>query len=177
MDCCPPGSSVHGIFQAMEWVALQVSLQVPLSMEFSRQWSGLPLHFLPQEIFPIQRLNPGIRPTSLGSPALASRFFTTAPLGKPLGQSINTIFKRLLFFVFLIGWTVMSLSHAHISSEPFLGSSHRYFLMSLSYFLQIFQSFIVLIRLIDWYLIYNKQRMSPIYIMHSFGNSWHLIMF
>ena len=55
VDCSPPGSSVHGILQArvLEWVAFP----------FSR---GLP--------------NPGIEP---GSPALAGRFFTTNPPGKP----------------------------------------------------------------------------------------------
>ena len=52
-----------------------VAHQAPLSMEFSRQefWNGLP--FLPPGNLP----NPGIEPTSL---ALASRFFTTEPLGK-----------------------------------------------------------------------------------------------
>ena len=72
MDCSPPGSSIHGIFQArvMEWVAIFFSngwewkvqvkslssvwllpnpwtavYQAPPSMGFSRQeyWSGLPL--------------------------------------------------------------------------------------------------------------------------------------
>ena len=67
MDCSPPGSSVHGIFQAraLEWGAIALSVfvcmlsqfsrvqlsvtpwsvarQAPLSMRFSRQeyWSGL----------------------------------------------------------------------------------------------------------------------------------------
>ena len=54
LDCISPGS---------------------LSMEFSRKeyWSGLP--------FPTPRdlLDPGIEPTSLESPALAGRFFTTEP--------------------------------------------------------------------------------------------------
>ena len=56
-----------------------VALQAPLSMGFSRQeyWSGLP--FPP----PGNLLNPGIEPKSLASPALASRFFTTVPPGKP----------------------------------------------------------------------------------------------
>ena len=56
-----------------------VALQAPLSMGFSRQeyWSGL--HFLLQGIFP----NPGIESTSLVSPALAGRFFTTEPPGEP----------------------------------------------------------------------------------------------
>ena len=72
MDCSPPGSSVHGVFQArvLEWVAISFSNawkwkvkvkslsrvwllatpwtaahQAPPSMEFSRQeyWSGVPL--------------------------------------------------------------------------------------------------------------------------------------
>ena len=57
MDCNPPGSSVHGILQArmLEWVAMPSS-------------RGLP--------------NPGIKPTSLTSPALAGRFFTTSTPGK-----------------------------------------------------------------------------------------------
>ena len=53
-----------------------VAHQAPLYVEFSRQeyWSGLP--------FPSPRdlPNPGIEPRS---PALAVRFFTTEPLGKP----------------------------------------------------------------------------------------------
>ena len=55
-----------------------VARQAPLSMEFSRQeyWSGLP--FPPSRDLP----DPGIELTSLTSPALAGRFFTTAPPGK-----------------------------------------------------------------------------------------------
>ena len=58
MDCSPPSSSVHGILQEriLEWL---ISLL--------------------QEIFP-----PGIEPTSLMSPALAGKIFTTEPPGKPL---------------------------------------------------------------------------------------------
>ena len=51
-----------------------VACQAPLSMEFSRQayWSGLP--------FPTagDLADPGIEPTSLTSPALAVRLFTTS---------------------------------------------------------------------------------------------------
>ena len=52
-------------------------------MEFSRQeyWSGLP--FPPPGDLPY----PGIKPTSLVSLALAGRFFTTVPPGKPLHNS------------------------------------------------------------------------------------------
>ena len=48
--------------------------QAPLSMGFSRQesWSGLPCP--PSGALP----NPGIKPRSLRSPALAGRFFTTS---------------------------------------------------------------------------------------------------
>ena len=53
--------------------------QAPLSMGFLRQeyWSGLP--FLSPGDLP----DPGIKPTSLASPALAGRFFTTELPGKP----------------------------------------------------------------------------------------------
>ena len=57
MDCSPPGSSVHGIFQAriLEWVAFP---------------------------FPGDLPDPGIEPASPVSPALAGRFFTTEPPDK-----------------------------------------------------------------------------------------------
>ena len=57
-----------------------VACQVPLSMEFSSQeyWSGLS--------FPAPGDLPhtGIEPMSLVSPALADRFFTTAPPRKSI---------------------------------------------------------------------------------------------
>ena len=53
MDCGPPGSSVHGIFQA-------------------RILSGLPLST------PGDLPDPGIKPASLVSPTLADMFFTTS---------------------------------------------------------------------------------------------------
>ena len=53
--------------------------QATLSVEFSQQeyWSGLP--FPPRRGLP----NQGIKPTSLASPSLAGRVFTTAPSGSP----------------------------------------------------------------------------------------------
>ena len=56
-----------------------VALQAPLSTGFSRQeyWSGLP--FPPSGDLPY----PGIKLASLASPALAGRFFTATPPGKP----------------------------------------------------------------------------------------------
>ena len=51
-----------------------IAHQAPVSLGFSRQeyWSGLPLPS-PGDI-----PNPGIKPASLMSPALAGRFFTTS---------------------------------------------------------------------------------------------------
>ena len=56
-----------------------VAHQAPLSMGFSRQdyWSGVP--FPTPGALP----HPGIEPRSLVFPALAGRFFTTEPPGKP----------------------------------------------------------------------------------------------
>ena len=59
---------------ATPWI---IACQTPLSMGFPREeyWSGLPFHP------PGDLLDPGIEPVS---PALVSKFFTTAPPGKPL---------------------------------------------------------------------------------------------
>ena len=59
MDYSPPGSSVRKIFQAriMEWLPFPT---------------------------PGDLLDSGIELESLKSPALAGRFFTSAPLGKPI---------------------------------------------------------------------------------------------
>ena len=64
VDCSLPGSSIHGIFQAreLEWDAIAFSS-----------------HFLLQGILQTQ----GSDLTSLASPALAGRFFTTELPGKP----------------------------------------------------------------------------------------------
>ena len=67
--------------------------QAPFPMEFSRQeyWSGLP--FPTPEDLP----NPRIEPQSLASPALAGRFFTTAPHGKLLEtRNVQTAAVRRL---------------------------------------------------------------------------------
>ena len=57
---------------------IDIACQAPPSMEFSRQeyWSGLPFPT------PGDLPNPGIEQTSPVAPALAGRFFTTAPPGK-----------------------------------------------------------------------------------------------
>ena len=57
--------------------------QAPLSLGFSRQeyWSGLPAFPSPGDL-----PDPGIDPWS---PALAGRFFTTEPPGKPLDRDLG----------------------------------------------------------------------------------------
>ena len=57
-----------------------LDLQAPLSMGFSRQdyWNRLPFPTLED------LSNPGTKPMSLASPALAGRFFPTIPPGKPI---------------------------------------------------------------------------------------------
>ena len=61
-----------------------VACQAPLSMEFSRHeyWSGL---LCPH---PRDLPDPGIKFESLKTPALASRFFTTEPTGKPTVNAV-----------------------------------------------------------------------------------------
>ena len=61
-----------------------VPRQAPPSMEFSRQkyWSGL------QFPSPGDVPDPGIKPVS---PALAGRFFTTEPPGKPITPDLNKL--------------------------------------------------------------------------------------
>ena len=72
-----------------------VACQAPLPMGFSRQeyWSGL--LFPPPGDLP----DPGIKPTSPASPALAGGFFTTEPPGYPHLEGtylniINTIYNK-----------------------------------------------------------------------------------
>ena len=71
--------SLSGVRLFCDPMAYIVAHQAPLSMGFSRQeyWSGLPFRtpgYLP---------NPGNKPAFPESPALAGRFFTTAPPGSP----------------------------------------------------------------------------------------------
>ena len=60
MDGSLPGSSVHGMFQARKL-----------------EWVAISRGELPE---------PGIKPMS---PAVAGRFFTAEPPGKPKGSSLN----------------------------------------------------------------------------------------
>ena len=58
-------------------------------MELSRQeyWSGLPF------LTPGDLLDPGIKPMTLMSPAVAGRFFTTAPPRKPMYRDLKLSLK------------------------------------------------------------------------------------
>ena len=78
MYLCTQLLSCVRLFVALWTVAHQA---LP-SMEFIRQeyWSGL--SFPPPGDLP----EPGIKPTSPADPALASRFFTTEPAGKPVSE-------------------------------------------------------------------------------------------
>ena len=63
-----------------------VAQQAPLSIGFPMQeyWSGLPFPS------PGDLPEPGTEPTSPGSLALAGRFFTTEPPGKPREEDMKT---------------------------------------------------------------------------------------
>ena len=58
-------------------------------MEFSTQeyWSELPIPT------PGTLPDPGIKPMSLMSPALAGQFFTTTPSGKPFTGTIKALYR------------------------------------------------------------------------------------
>ena len=84
--CVPSG--VAGLFATLSTVAHQV----PLSTGFSRReyWSGLP--FPPPEDLP----DPGIKPVSPASLALAGGFFThRANLGSPFIQTLSLKYGQL----------------------------------------------------------------------------------
>ena len=75
-----------------------VGHQARLSMEFSRQeyCSGLPFPF------PGNLPNPGIKPVSPASPAVAGRFFTIGPPGKPSVDKKIYIYDQSQFFLLLV---------------------------------------------------------------------------
>ena len=72
-----------------------VACQAPLSMRFPRQqyWSGFP--YPPPRDLP----NPGIKPASLVSPALAGGFFITVPPGKPNSSCNNLAYRAPYLFL------------------------------------------------------------------------------
>ena len=72
-----------------------VAHQAPLSMEVSRQeyWSGLPFPS------PGDLPDPGIKPASLMSPALAGIFFTTSTTREALSQKLSPCKSHLWHFL------------------------------------------------------------------------------
>ena len=69
LDCSPPGFSVHGILQAriLEWITMPSSRDLP---------------------------DPGIEPASLASSAIAGRFFSAEPPGKPNKSTVVKIISK-----------------------------------------------------------------------------------
>ena len=98
MDCSPPGSSVHGIFQArmLEWVAIL----------FSRGSSR-----------PRDLLERGVEPASLVSPAFIQLYQTGSPIY--ILQSYPIKHKNLVrgWFFFLLR-QIFSFSSAQFSTHP-----------------------------------------------------------
>ena len=92
-EVCVHGTSTGDMLRWQPWCASvlsriwlfatprTVACQATLSMEFSRQETGVGCHFLLQGIFLTQGLNPHL------PSALAGGFFTMEPQGKPLGAS------------------------------------------------------------------------------------------
>ena len=124
----PPGK-----FYVCVYICL-VSCQAPLSMGFSRKeyWSGWP--FPPPWDLP----DPGIKPASFTSPALAGRFFTTCINWEAWSPRDLTVYKntkpfwlslsRLLWFVSNLFISLLSLWRERIQIAPLLKYSHRIYI-------------------------------------------------
>ena len=100
----------HGLWSTM----VHYNPQALLSMEFSRQeyWSGLP--FPPPGNLP----DPGIKPTSLASPALAGRFFTSSTTWEAL-KCYNTLPP-----VWTQDSSVTSFSTKHFLKSPMIPATY-----------------------------------------------------
>ena len=106
MRACVLSHFSHGRLFAALWT---VARQAPLSMGFSRQeyWNGLPCP--PPGDLP----NPGIKPMSLASPALATRFFTTSAIREALAQEVLNSKNRVT-----LEQGIQSSSHQTEPEEP-----------------------------------------------------------
>ena len=92
-EVCARGTSAGNMLRCLPWCASVLSrvwllatprtaaCQATLSVEFSRQETGVGCHFLLQGIFLTQGSKPHL------PSALAGGFFTMVPPGKPLGPS------------------------------------------------------------------------------------------
>ena len=91
-----------------------VARQAPLLMGFPRQeyWSGLPFPS------PGDLPDPGIKPTSLGPPALAGGFFTIEPAGEN-HMYILSIYMGSLYLCVYISHRVLNCSVISDSLLPF----------------------------------------------------------
>ena len=63
---------------------------------------------------PVDLPNPGIKPVSLASPELASRFFTTVPPGKPF----------LIKSAYSFNHIILTIMAAIIGAEAIIGVNH-----------------------------------------------------
>jgi len=112
MDYSQPGSSVHGLFQAriLEWVAISFSRECPRPRDWTHV-SGVSC-IGRQILFPGILPDPGIKPMSLGSPALAGRFLFQEFF---LTQGLNPCLWGLLH------WQADSLPQRHLGSHAASG--------------------------------------------------------
>ena len=98
---------------------MDYSRQAHLSMEFSRQdcWSGSP--------FPTPRglPDPGLEPVFLKSPALAVRFFTTVPPGKPTEVKRKLKMRSLSCLLLIV--TQMDVSSKQLDLQASNGEKSR----------------------------------------------------
>ena len=104
----------HSIMSDSVWPQWTVACRDPLSMGFSRQvyWSGLPCP--PPGALP----DPGIKPESLASPALAAGSLPLAPPGKLLVSVVHSFL--LLSLIPWHGWMYYDLFN-HSPIEEHLG--------------------------------------------------------
>ena len=149
-----------------------VAHQAPLSMGFSRKeyWSRLPCS--PPGNLP----NPGIEPTSLMSPTLASGFFTTSITWEVQFKDIHAMFGGIttlikfpfLYFQFKFNWCNRSL---FAKSEDLSNIQVRQNLpvASILGFSSLFNSFIIFLSsFIGVYLLYNVVLVSAVQKFKSF---------
>ena len=118
-----------------------VDCQTPLSMEFSRQeyWNGWPFPS------PGDLPNPGIKPVSLVSPALAGKFSTSWATGKPRDQAlvtlkyVSTIWSNC-FQIFLWCWDISDM-YQNCSLQN--SKEEVFFLIAVPHFFEVSMSFLV----------------------------------
>ena len=113
------------------WCPRTVALQAPLSMGFPRweYWSRLP--------FPSPEHLPSPA-TEHESPALACRFFTTEPSGKPQVSAYSNLKEALIFStIFKIFWNYLSKYSWYLLSVTI---SFFYYIEHQSFWISLFQT-------------------------------------